>query len=100
MDVQERRSRFPPRQWFIAGSSCALRTSSVFVNRTTVEIAELEAEAQRVCTEHADLPEVELACHCAPSRKSIAELRRSYGADPGTGSHAEQFLNFVADPGT
>ncbi len=65
-----------------------------FVNRTKEEIAELEAEVHRVRTEHADLPEVELARRCAPYTKSIAELRRRYGADPDAGSHGEQFLNF------
>ena len=64
------------------------------MNRTKAEIAELEGEVQRVRTEHADLPEVELARRCGPYTKSIAELRRRYGADPDAGSHGEQFLNF------
>jgi predicted ATPase len=65
-----------------------------FVNRTKIELAELEAEVVRVRTTYADLPEVELARRCAPFTKSIAELRTRYGADPDARSHGEQFLNF------
>ncbi|NKB86973.1 MAG: AAA family ATPase [Acidobacteria bacterium] len=65
-----------------------------FVNRTKLELAELETEITRVRTEHADLPEVELSRRCAPYTKSIMELRARYGADPDARSHGEQFLNF------
>lgn len=65
-----------------------------FVNRTKAEIAALQEEIERVRTEHADLPEYELARRCGPYAKSIAELQARYGADPDARSHGEQFLAF------